>query len=135
MPPRNEVGARLITSTIDHYATDTPNRTYASIPRSEHLSEGFVAITYKQLANAINHASWWLHSELGERDAAFDTFAYAGPKDLRYPILAVAAAKVGRKVNDAHLKRKCLAHSLFLLVTLRSYFHLLSFPQKRRFTY
>ena len=105
MSSHNAVGSRLITSTIDHHAAETPDRTYASIPRSKHLSEGFVDVTYKQLANAIDHASWWLDSKLGRCIGSFDTFAYSGPKDLRYPILAVAAAKVGRRVSYHHLRR------------------------------
>ena len=76
---------------IDHYATEAPNKFNASVPRSHNLSEELVDVTYKQFANAIDHASWWLDSELGECQCSFDTFAYFGPKDLQYPILAVAA--------------------------------------------
>ncbi|KAK3172369.1 hypothetical protein OEA41_005690 [Lepraria neglecta] len=91
-------GARLITSTIDYYAAEAPDKIYASVPRSEDLSDGFFDVSYKQFADAINHASWWLDSMLGKCNGSFDTFAYAGPKDLRYPVLAVAATKVGRKI-------------------------------------
>lgn len=101
MSTSNVVGARLIVSTIDHWAAVDPDRVYASIPaNNNNLAEGFLNVTYKQLANAINHASWWLDVVLGVCEkGSFDTFAYAGPKDLRYPILAVAAAKVGRRVS------------------------------------
>lgn len=94
------VGARLIVSMIDHWAAVDPDKVYASVPTSEDLAEGFLDVTYKQLATAINHASSWLDEELGICEkGSFNTFAYAGPKDLRYPILAVAAVKVGRKVS------------------------------------
>ncbi len=135
MSPRNVVGARLITSTIDHCATERPGRTHASTPRSEDLSDGFVDVTYKQLSNAINHTSWWLESELGECNGSFNNFAYAGPKDLRYPILAVAASKVGRRVNYVHLQGECLSCGLLALTTSRYYFHLLISPQRRRYIY
>lgn len=93
-------GKRLIVSLIDQYAADEPEKLYASVPRNEEdLSQGFKDITYSQLANAINHASWWLESTLGKSYGNFETFAYVGPKDLMYPILAVAAAKVGRQVR------------------------------------
>lgn len=93
-------GKRLIVSLIDQYAADEPEKIYALVPRHEEdLSQGFKDITYAQLANAINHASWWLESTLGKSDGSFETFAYVGPKDLMYPILTVAAAKVGRRVR------------------------------------
>ena len=95
---KDAIGYRLITSMIDYYAAEEPDRIYASIPRTEDLSDGLHDITYGQFGNAINRASWWLDLELGDCKGTFDTFAYIGPKDLRYPILAVAAAKVGRRV-------------------------------------
>ena len=85
---------------IDYYAVDSPDKVYASIPRSQDICEGFRDVTYKQLANAIDHAAWWLDDQLGEFNSSFETFAYSGKKDLMYPILAVAAAKVGRTVRD-----------------------------------
>lgn len=93
-------GKRLIVSLIDQCAADEPEKLYASVPRNEEdLSQGFKDITYAQLANAINHASWWLDSALGKSNGSFEPFAYVGPKDLMYSILAVAAAKVGRRVR------------------------------------
>lgn len=70
------------------------------VPRDENdLSQGFNHITWKQFANAINHAAWWLESNVGPKTSdKFEVFAYQGPNDLRYPILAVAAAKVGKQV-------------------------------------
>ena len=92
-------GVRLIPTVIDYYANKEPYRIWASTPQSEVLADGFRDITYKQFANAINRAAWWLESTLGKCANNFPTFAYAGPKDLGYPILAVAAAKVGRQVG------------------------------------
>jgi len=100
MSLKNAYGERLIASVIDYYANKEPGRVWASVPRSEDLSKGFKDITYKQFANAINHASWWLEYSLGKSKGNFEIFAYAGPKDLRFPILAVAAVKVGRQVSQ-----------------------------------
>lgn len=52
-------GKRLIVSLIDQYAADELEKLSASVPRNgEDLSQVFKNITYAQLANAINHASW-----------------------------------------------------------------------------
>ena len=101
-------GHRLLPTVIDHYAKSAPHSVWASIPRDENdLSRGFRDITYREFGNAINHASWWLEnnnlgSTISSNNGVFqETFAYIGPKDLRYPVLAVAAAKVGKKVSAA----------------------------------
>ncbi|KAL9598405.1 MAG: hypothetical protein Q9219_004495 [cf. Caloplaca sp. 3 TL-2023] len=91
-------GQRLIASIIDNLAENEPDRTWATIPRSKNLTEGFVDITYRQFGNAINRAAIWLEEQLGVSNGNFETFAYAGEKDLRYPIIAVAAVKIGRKI-------------------------------------
>lgn len=89
-------GERLLVSLIDSHARNDPERAWASVPQDvDDLSKGFVDVNYKQFANAVNHASWWLVKNL---DKSFDTIAFAGPKDLRYPILALAALKTNRKV-------------------------------------
>ena len=92
-------GKRLLPPLITHFAKTDPTKVYASIPRcNEDLAQGFRDITYMTFANAINKAAWWLEGRLGKSNGEFETFAYLGPRDLRYAILAVAAIKVGRKV-------------------------------------
>jgi acyl-CoA synthetase (AMP-forming)/AMP-acid ligase II len=92
-------GKRLVAALIDSHAVNDPGRVWASVPQNDKdVSKGFVDLTYKQFANAINHASWWLKETLDGERGPFDTLAYAGPKDLRYPIIAVAAVKVGKQV-------------------------------------
>ncbi len=96
-------GERLIVSLIDSFAKDDPAKVWVSVPvDDEDLSKGFRDIRYAQFSNAINHAAWWLDSTLGRCKHPFETFAYAGPKDLRYPILTVATVKVGRQVCFTH---------------------------------
>lgn len=98
-------GLRLLVSVVDEYAKDSPSRVWAVVPLDEgNLAKGFKDITYFTLANAVNHAASWLQKVLPPPGAPFETVAYAGPKDIRYPVLAIAAAKVGRKVcyNTAH---------------------------------
>lgn len=101
MTSNKQYGKRLIAPLIDSYAVTDPQRAWASVPRDDwDLAKGFVDISYKQFANAINHASWWLEKNLNspERPHSCEVLAYAGPKDLRYPILAVAVVKVGKQV-------------------------------------
>ena len=93
-----DVGARLLVTRIDKLATE-PSRVWASIPvDDEDLSKGFKDVTYTAFANAINRAASWLHDQLPPVARPFETVAYSGPKDIRYPIFAVAVAKIGRKV-------------------------------------
>ncbi len=77
---------------------DEPNKLYALTPRSNDAKD-LVDITYGQFANAINAVAWWLDEELGpSTDVNFPSFAYLGPKDLQYTIIAMAALKVRRRV-------------------------------------
>jgi len=97
LPPR---GFRLLPTLVDYYATNkVPRQPWAAIPiDSNDLSKGFKDVTYSQLSNAVNHAALWLSRELPTATTEFETIAYVGPKDLRYPILALAVAKLGRRV-------------------------------------
>jgi len=99
-------GERLIGRLIDDYAATNPTRVWASIPAdNDDLSKGYKDISYSQFANAINRASWWLEERLKGKEN-LETFAYAGPKDLRYPVIAVAALKLGRKVTAHQFKER-----------------------------
>ncbi|KAK7521108.1 putative AMP-binding enzyme [Phyllosticta citriasiana] len=98
-----QFGERIITSLLDSKAEHQPNQVFASIPiDDEDLSKGFRDIKFSEMAGAINRAAHWLDSTLGKVDRRprdpFETFAYFGPRDLRYPIFVVAASKVGRRV-------------------------------------
>ncbi|MCJ1388063.1 hypothetical protein MMC18_000907 [Xylographa bjoerkii] len=100
MPENKESGRRLIVSLIDSIAIEDPGRAWASVPIDDSdLSKGFKDISYKELAIAINHSAHWLQEHITDNvRGEFETLAYAGPKDLRYPILAVAAVKCGKKL-------------------------------------
>ena len=55
----------IITSAIDDIAQDAPNTSYASLPLSTNLEDGFRDITYAQLAATTNRAADWLEKQLG----------------------------------------------------------------------
>ena len=91
-------GQRLLPITLDRIALTQPYRPWISVPlNNSDISKGFIDITFKQFANAINHAAAWLESSVGNV-GLFEVFAYEGPADARLAIIAVAAAKVGWKV-------------------------------------
>ena len=110
MVSKEERGKRLLANVIDSYAINDPERVWVSAPvDNEDLVKGFRDITYKQFANAINYASWWLKEKTAPAAPLFETVAYAGPKDLRYPILALAAVKCGKQVSRvANARWTCL---------------------------
>ncbi|KAI0865005.1 male sterility protein-domain-containing protein [Xylaria cubensis] len=87
-------GERLVPNIIDDVAKNEPWKAFASIPVSEDLSDGYVDVTYRTIANAINRASWWLSENLGLANTS-EVFSYMGPNDLRYSIFIVAAIKCG----------------------------------------
>lgn len=82
---------------VEERARETPDRTYAIIPKSDNLQDGFINFTYNQLQKAIDSMSWWLDQNLGE-SVILETIAYMGASDLRYLFLYVAAIKTRRKV-------------------------------------
>lgn len=84
---------------IDERAQSGYSRPFAYIAKSPHAQDGFEAISYSRLANAINRASWWILNELGPLVDEGEVYAYMGPSDLRYLILVVACMKTGRKVR------------------------------------
>ena len=85
---------------IDQYSENDPSRVWASIPLDEEdLAKGFRNVSYRDLVNAINLTASWLRDHLPPATGPFETIAYIGPKDVRYPIVAAAAAKIERKVR------------------------------------
>lgn len=115
-----EHGKRIITSVIEQRAKNKDN-VWVSLPVDEtDLSLGFKDITFWQFNNAANHAANWLNQNL-PASKPFECFAYAGPKDLRYPILAVAAAKV-QKVVSVYILQFRLVDDIHTDYSLRWYF-------------
>lgn len=96
-------GTGLLPSTIDAFAQAKSLGVYASVPVDDYdLSKGFRDIDYRAFADAIDRAAFWLDDTLGrvqDKYQHFPTFSYEGPKDLRFPILTVAAIKTGRTVS------------------------------------
>ena len=97
--PGIEHGKRILTAVIEQRAKNDADSAWVSVPVDEaNLSLGYRDITFWQLNNAANNAAHWLSQNLPTSEP-FQCFVYAGPKDLRYSILAVAAAKVQKVVS------------------------------------
>lgn len=105
--PGVEHGKRILTAVIEQRAKNDADSAWMSVPVDEmNLSLGYRDITFRQLDNAANHAAHWLSQNLPASEP-FQSFVYAGPKDLRYSLLAVAAAKVQKVVskNGSHIQK------------------------------
>lgn len=102
----SKVRERLVVSCVDKSAAREPQRIWAARPYDEKdMSRGFEDIAYANLANAVNHASWWLQEVLGSHSSVpFAAFAYQGPSDIQSFILILAAAKIGKQANCSSLR-------------------------------
>ncbi|KAF2734533.1 AMP-binding enzyme [Polyplosphaeria fusca] len=100
--PLDEVhrpGYRHLTQLIEHIAAHDADRTWAAMPLDDkNLSLGFRDISFGQFANAVKHCAHWLADKLPKSKQPFETVAYTGKKDVRYPIIAMALARLERKL-------------------------------------
>ena len=63
---------------IDFYALNDPVRVWASAPVDDNnLAKGFRYVTYKELANAVSRASWWIKENFVLATSS-QIIAYAG---------------------------------------------------------
>ncbi|KAI0177636.1 nonribosomal peptide synthetase [Pestalotiopsis sp. NC0098] len=98
MTARNPLGKRLIPHIIDDFAQNEPNREAFQIPRSANVQDGWKVVTFKEFANAVNHAAHRITEICGKPEkGTFPTIAYIGPNDARYVVMMVGAIKAGYK--------------------------------------
>ncbi|KAL9631640.1 MAG: hypothetical protein Q9204_004142 [Flavoplaca sp. TL-2023a] len=90
-------GQRLLPTLIDEIAQSDPKRLLGMMPRTAVPEDGFVDITYRGFATAVNACAWWLDAHLG-RNANHQTIAYIGRLDMLYHIVTIAALKAGHTV-------------------------------------
>lgn len=91
-------GERLLPQVLDELAWTEPNRIYASCAVSTDLSRAFFDVKMIQMAFAVDYVAWWMKDLLGH-SGNFETLAYMGLSDLRYPIVCLAGIKCGWKVS------------------------------------
>lgn len=102
VPTDGEVpyGRRLLPMLVDQVASEDPSRECFQIPRSSAIDDGWRVITWKDLANAVNHAAQKIVNLCGKPEPnAFPTVAYIGPSDIRYIVMILASIKAGYQVS------------------------------------
>ncbi|KAF4122906.1 Acyl-CoA synthetase (AMP-forming)/AMP-acid ligase II [Geosmithia morbida] len=116
--PVGDYGRRMLPCIIDEKARKTPDTVIYSVAKTRNPADGFIDITAKCYANAVNRCARHLEKNLG-RQEGFPTLSYMGPQDLVYCIVIPAAIKAGykpllsspRNSVEAHLslleKTKC----------------------------
>ncbi|KAF7586175.1 hypothetical protein BBP40_009331, partial [Aspergillus hancockii] len=88
---------RLVHLIPDELAKAVPDHPLFSYPNTAKPQDGFVDISCKSFANAVNRVSWYLRYLLG-RPKNFETIGYMGPNDIRYFLFMFGAIKVGYKM-------------------------------------
>lgn len=83
---------------VDYMAQTKPEAVHSEYPNNPlSYEQGFRAINYRDLANAINGLAQWMINNLGAGQD--EVLAYFGPTDIRYPALVLAAHKAGYCVS------------------------------------
>lgn len=95
---KENVARRLLPGLLDDLAQRDPTRKFCTMPKSSEVSDGFVDVTMKDLAQAVNSMSWWIEKSLG-RSSTRETLTYLGGNDIRYIISMLACSKTGYKVG------------------------------------
>ena len=88
---------QLMPVVIDRIAKAEPDALFVALA----TGNGYKKITFSQYANAINVAAYWLEHQLGKSNMD-EGLAYfgAGPCDVCYAILLIAAVKAGYHVSS-----------------------------------
>lgn len=105
-PPRQDVPAvfqsssatasRLIHLIPDELARAVPDHPLFSFPKTAKPQDGFVDVSSRCFANAINRTSWYLKSQLGPpRD--FDTVGYMGPSEFNISMCLRSMVLMGQR--------------------------------------
>jgi len=94
----NAVPNRLVHLIPDELARVVPDHSLFAHPKTDNPQDGFVEVSSKCFANAINRTAWYLESTLGKDPVGFPAIAYIGASDLRYFLLMFGAIKAGYKM-------------------------------------
>lgn len=91
----------LLPNILFKLAAQYPDLTYSEYPRSKDVADGYMKITYKEVANAVHAVAWWIEENVGKPavDDGSETLVYMGPSDLRYTVLVLGSVLVGYKVR------------------------------------
>ncbi|KAI1477932.1 acetyl-CoA synthetase-like protein [Daldinia eschscholtzii] len=103
---------KLLPDLVDEIAATEPQSLYGKYPADpSNYDAGFIDVTYRQLANAINGVARWLEDEVGRGDPGrTPTIAYIGPNDFRYVFAFIGAIKAGYKIFLTSPRNSVAAH-------------------------
>lgn len=89
-------GRRSLAIVIDQLARDFPSRTVCKAPTGTKATDGFSAVTMKQLSKAVDSTAALIENSLGIA-AEDEVLLYLGDNDIRYLVFVVACQKTGYK--------------------------------------
>lgn len=109
----------LVPNIVDLYAIEKPDAIYAEFPVSTSTyTNGYRAITYRQLANAANCCAALLSKT--RVSSLRGIIPYIGPNDFRYIALVLGAAKIGYAVLEPSQSAFLLTADEFLPADIRT---------------
>ena len=91
----------LLNTIIEERSSQFPGKTYAHVPKTDDIEDGFREFSYHELRNGVMKMAHWLDGELGKLSQSRDSrecIAYIGPNDFRYSFLLLGADRTNRKV-------------------------------------
>ena len=91
-------GSKTLIEAFDQWLEVKPDKVYACVPESSNINDGLRFVTMREMACAIDSFAWALTEQYGRSDR-FETIAYCGVNDLRYPVVFFALIKCGYKVR------------------------------------
>ncbi|TDZ38067.1 Non-canonical non-ribosomal peptide synthetase FUB8 [Colletotrichum spinosum] len=93
-----ETATSLIPHAFAAIAKQDPDRIWISSAVSKNIAQdGFRDVTLRQAQEAIDRIAWHIEESLG-KSSNFETVAYIGLPDARYPMVCLAGTKTGHKI-------------------------------------
>lgn len=86
---------KTLPKVLEELARDYPDSTWMNIPNDSELSQGYRAITYRELAAAVNGMTRWIGRLVGIGRRSTDIAAYIGTNDARYAVAQIGLMKAG----------------------------------------
>lgn len=99
MEIKHHANMRTLPEVVDTLAKQMPDAVWVKIPVSSASGVTWRDVTWSQLRGAVNSMCHWMEATLAPAETN-ETVAYSGVNDIRYPIVVMAAMKMGYRVSD-----------------------------------
>ncbi|QSZ34019.1 hypothetical protein DSL72_005599 [Monilinia vaccinii-corymbosi] len=103
---------RLLPHILEEEARNDPQRVVAIVAKTSDISMGFDRLTAGEFLNAVDFTAHWIDGHICNSSPT-ETFAFIGLQDFRYPIMEIAAMKVGHPLLLSS-PRNALANTISL---------------------